>query len=136
MIYTPSLLPDKALAEPVERWFEGELTRLDGIGDRIDRNRIPVRSLFRDLSIELKPAAFVVADSVIPVFHWWYLAIFALCLLGLSYIGHRLLRTILFIGDRDALYRHLAGGLARPRNRSSGDDGHPADETFEDIERR
>lgn len=136
VIYTPSLLPDKALMQPVERWFEGELTPLNGIEDRIDGNRIPVRSRFRDFSIELTPGAFVVADSVIPQFHWWYVVIFGLCLFGLVYIGYRVLWTIVFLGNRDALYRYLTRHLQKPRNRPAEEAENDDVAAVEDTDRR
>ena len=102
------MIPDQALSHPIERWYEGELTVLDGVEDRIDRNRIPVRSLFRDIAIELPPSAFVVADSVIPTFRWWYVLILGMCVLGLGYIVYRLLWAVVFLGNRDALFRYLS----------------------------
>lgn len=108
VIYTPGLLPDEALKRPRERWYEGELIRLDGIEDRIDGKRIPVRSMFLNLGIDLPKGAFVVADSVIPTFRWWYVLVMGMCVSGLVYIIYRLLWTVVFLGNRDALFRHLS----------------------------
>jgi hypothetical protein len=107
IIYTPSLLPDNALNNPVSRWYEGEITHLDHGTGKINGNTIPVKSLFRDISVDVPDNALVIADSIVPTFKWYYVVILSLCALGLLYIFFRLLRSAIFVINRKAAARYI-----------------------------
>lgn len=107
IIYTPSLIPDSVKLNPIDRWYEGELTVLEHGSGKIDGATVPVRSLFIDIKAKVSDSSLVIADSVIPTFRWWYLLVTGLCFLGLLYILYRLISSVLFVLNRDAALKYL-----------------------------
>jgi len=119
IIFFPERLPDALTAKPVERWFEGELTVLSHGSGEIDTDKIGVKSLFYNSGVAVTDGAFVIADSIIPEFRWWYLLLTGSCLAGLAYIAYRVAWALVFVRDRGALLRYLVRRKARRKKAGS-----------------